>query len=211
MRIHRINKLIIILLILGFNSSCAKKAYYYYKIDNIDAHFFNIESQDDSFTELNCCDSIKQNTSSYVHIDPQISLYYKEKNKNFSPSQRGEKCSEEKIITMQIALKGDKYFIDIDTLMGPLDFSTNYSILNSTPGISMVKFPDSTSYFLNLNDFIQSFNSCDERVKYDYNIIVGLRLLFNTNNIPKGDYVIHIDVVFDSGRKLNLNKKLVIY
>ncbi len=211
MTVGYVKNIILICLVFAMNLGCARKAYYYYKIDSIDAHFLNIKSQNDWYAEITCCDSISQNTNAYVLIDPKVSFYYKEKNKHYLPTQRGEKCSEEKITSMQITLLGEKLLLKIDTLLGPINFQTNYVISNSQPGISMVKFADSTRYFLSLNDFIRSFNSCEERVKYDFNIIAGVRLLFNNDNIPKGDYFLQIEVIFDSGRKLSMTKKLVIY
>lgn len=211
MTVGYVKNIILVCLVFAMNLGCARKAYYYYKIDSIDVHFFNIESQNDWYAEIACCDSISQNTDAYVLIDPKVSFYYKEKNKHYLPAQRGEKCSEEKISSMQITLIGEKLLLEIDTLLGPIDFQTNYVISNSQPGISMVKFANSTRYFLSLDDFTQSFNSCEERVKCDFNINAGIRLLFNNNNIPTGDYFLQIDVIFDSGRKLNLTKKLVIY
>lgn len=49
MTVGYVKNIILVCLVFAMNLGCARKAYYYYKIDSIDVHFFNIESQNTSY------------------------------------------------------------------------------------------------------------------------------------------------------------------
>lgn len=204
---------IVFLLTVLFSCNFPKKAYYYYKLENLQPYLAEITpvKRSDGIY-YNISDTLNSGGELEILLQPKVSYYYKSKEKDYSYGERGAEGSEEKIDTIRFFLIS----IDNDTIN---NFSLKEVGLYKIDDINL-KIGVSYTYSFegdkgrerdldNIDEFISKFNTPEMPFIYDHNLAKSFRFKFEIlQEVKPGDYKFECIVYFENGRVAKSFRKI---
>lgn len=188
-----------LLFILGCNGP--KRAYYYYQVDALEPHLFVIgDSLQGMPQSFHCCDAVKRGQQVGILLQPRAHYYYKTKERNYSPAQRGSKCSEEKITALDLFLVQGSDTVHLeDAVSRYKPFSTDNITITA---LNVAIASADKSRIFTLPEFIDGFNNCSMSFAADYEIAHSYLFHLDAAALPAGEHVLVCRVRLDTGREV---------
>jgi hypothetical protein len=190
---------IALLFLIGCNGP--KRAYYHYQVDALEPHLFVMgDSLPGMPRGLHCCDAIKREQQVGILLQPRVHFYYKTKERNYSPAQRGSKCSEEKIAALDLFLVQGSDTVHLENAVSRYKpFSTDRITITALN--VAISSADERRIFT-LPEFIAAFNECGTAFAADHAVAHSYLFHLDTAALPSGKHVLICRVRLDTGREV---------